>query len=55
MVANAPATGMVISAQTTREDGVIVSDVTNGTLKDYFQADETGKSVVFDVDALKIK
>jgi len=53
---NAPASGMDIGVQTARTDSVIVQPVTNGTvIKDYFKADEPGKSVVFEVDALIIK
>jgi hypothetical protein len=52
---NIPATGMDISVQTTRADGVIAQSITNGTVQAYFQADEAGKSVVFDVNVLKIQ
>jgi len=52
---NVPAVGMDISVQTTRADGVIAQSVTNGTVSTYFKADETGKSVIFDIDALIIK
>ena len=54
--ANAPAPGMEIWVQTARPDNVIAQPVTNGTvIKDYFKADEPGKSVVFNVDALMIQ
>jgi hypothetical protein len=52
---NAPAAGMDIWVQTARPDGVIVSSVTDGTVQAYFKADEAGKSVVFDINVLKIQ
>jgi len=52
--ANVPVANMEIWAQTARPDTVLVQSVTNGTVVTYFHADEIGKSVVFDVNVLKI-
>jgi hypothetical protein len=52
---NAPASGMEIWSQTARPDTVLVQIGATAAMMAYFKADEAGKSVVFDVNALVIK